>query len=69
MFPTEERKENNKGGFLLNVVGETSEAKQTPELHDEKGGFMQPEGWIPLGSLWDPAGAAAAILPIYLAQP
>lgn len=40
VFPTEERKENNKGSFLLNVVGETSEAKQTPELHEEKGGFM-----------------------------
>ena len=43
------------------MVGDTLEAKLTPELNYEKGGFMQPGGCIspgtaviiPLGSSWD----------------
>lgn len=73
-FPTGKRKNNNKGDFPLNMVEETSEAKPSPELNDEKGGFMQPGGWIPLGLLrlspWDPPETAAVIpISVSWAQP
>jgi len=64
-FPTGKRKKKNKGNFPLKVMGDPLEADLTPELHREKGGFMQPGGGISPGmlrsSLWDPPGTAVIV--------